>query len=68
MAPLQLAGDRLDQGVLLERLDDSLARHPDELGKFLGGVLALGGENGIGEEVGGSLMELVEEEWHGGDR
>ena len=64
VGPLELAGDRLDERVLLERVEH---RRPSRLHhrlELVWGMVALGHEERIGHQVGGALVELVEVELH----
>ena len=64
VGPLELARDRLDERVLLERLEHRRPRrlhHRLELGWSM---VPLGDEQRIGHQVGGALVELVEVELH----
>src|SRR5688572_10155407 len=64
MRSLELAGHRLDDGVLLVSVDHLLPRRLDHLRELGRSVVALGCEQRIGHEVGGALVELVEVELH----
>ena len=64
VGPLELARDRLDERVLLERVED---RRPSRLHhrlELVWSMVPLGDEQRIGHQVGGALVELVEEELH----
>ena len=51
VVPLELVGDRLDEGLVLERVEDPAADRLDELEELLGLHLVLAGEQHVGEDV-----------------
>ncbi len=65
MRALELARHRLDQGVLLERLEHRCARGLDHRLELGWGMVALGHEKRIGQQIGRAFVDLEEEERHG---
>lgn len=66
MAALQLARYRLDQGVLLERIEHGGTSGAHEVGKRFRGVFLFAHHDGVGQEIAGPFVELIEEESHDG--
>ncbi len=61
---LELAGNRLDEGVLLECVEHRGASRVHHRRELLWGMVALRSEEGIGHQVRCALVELVKEESH----